>query len=63
MQFSFRTIKLVKDFIQSTRSEAGLQRILLAVDVMREARGNFKASNFTNIGLINAINSILAFDD
>ena len=42
-----RTIKTIKDYIKTTKSEQGLQNILLAVDVMREQSGRFKASNFT----------------
>ena len=55
----FRLIKLVKDTIKSVRSESLLQRTLLAIDVMREARGTHKASNSTNAKLQCAIRAIL----
>ena len=54
-----RSIKLIKDYIKSTRSEDGLQRTLLSVDVMRERRGKFTNSNFNNAQLKRAISGIL----
>ena len=54
-----RTIKMIKDYIKTTKSEQGLQNILLAVDVMRERSGRFKASNFTNAKLSKAIDGML----
>ena len=54
-----RTIKMIKDYVKSTRSEEGLQNILLSVDVMRERSGNFKSSNFTNTKLSQAIDRML----
>ena len=56
---NFRLIKLVKDSMKSVRSESALQRTLLAVDMMREARGSYKASNSTNSKLKEAIRAIL----
>ena len=55
----FRLIKLVKDSMKYVRSESALQRTLLAVDMMREARGSYKASNSTNSKLKEAIRAIL----
>ena len=54
-----RTIKMIKDYIKTTRSEEGLQNILLAVDVMRERCGNFKSNNFNNTELSRAIDGML----
>ena len=54
-----RTIKLIKDYIKTTKSEQGLQNILLTVDVMRERSGQFKSSNFNNKKLSEAIDSML----
>ena len=50
-----RTIKMMKDYVKTTRSEDGFQRTLLAVDVMRERRGRFKNSNFNNAQLKTAV--------
>ena len=55
----FRLIKLVKDSMKYVRSESALQRTLLAVDMMREAHGSYKASNSTNSKLKEAIRAIL----
>ena len=46
-----RSIKLIKDYINSTRSKDGLQTTLLSVDIMREQRGQFTNSNFNNTQL------------
>ena len=54
-----RTIKMMKDYIKTTRSEDGFQRTLLSVDVMRERRGRFKNSNFNNAQLKTAVCGIL----
>ena len=50
---------MVKDSMKNVRSESALQRTLLAVDVMREARGQYKASNSNNAKLRMAIRAIL----
>ena len=54
-----RTMKMIKDYVKTTRSEEGLQNILLAVDVMRERCGNFKSNNFNNTQLSRAIDGML----
>ena len=50
---------MIKDYIKSTRTEDGLQRTLLSVDVMRERCGKFNSSNFNNAKLRKAIQGIL----
>ena len=54
-----RTIKMMKDYIKTTRSEDGFPRTLISVDVMRERRGRFKNSNFNNAQLKTAVCGIL----
>ena len=54
-----RLIKLVKDSMKTVRSKCALQRTLLAVDMMREGRGSYKASNTTNSKPREAIRAIL----
>lgn len=59
----FRAIKLVQDYMKTTRMEEGLQRTILAVDLMRETRGIFKNSNFNTAKLRNVLVRILALNN
>ena len=45
------SIKPIKDYIKSTRSEDGLQRTLLSVDIMKQQREKFMHSYFNNADL------------
>ena len=54
-----RTIKMIIDYVKTTKSEQGLHNILLAVDLMRERCDKFKSNQFNNTKLSRAIDGML----